>query len=869
MVRELKSICSRLSFALKTLLMAQCAFAQIVFEEVTESVGMSSSGLTFGASWGDFDGDGRPDIWVGTHGEDPRLYINTAGGQFELLPDTGQYGGDLHGAAWADFDNDGDQDLLILNGAVSGTGARPNRLLVNTLGQLSDKAQELGLDYPLGRGRTPLWFDWNNDGELDVLLANTVRPDGQAPSAIFTRREDAFVQDNALTGFSTTSKNMFAQLGWNHDIDRPLLMVHAPSYPEAMLRYDALPFQYVTEQTGFPENLIPMHDGAFRDFDGNGREDFFLLRAKNPIGSELANGALSGRLEAPGGEVGVYFSGGGTFIDFSFVPPWLAQPENIFIGAAGSNPDSAMFTLNVNDIGHHGIAAHDIADGPAIHVGYDPIEARWAIFASDDAWFGFNYVAVGEQDITSVTHINGEKTDGAQSDFLLLNIDGQLIDVSVAANLSTPTACDSVAAADFDNDMDIDLYLVCHGIVANRPNRLWVNQGDGTFANSANSAGAAGSVDGMGESVAVADYDLDGFIDIFVTNGRGLIPGPDQLFRNQGNSNNWLELDLVGVESNRDGIGARVEVVAGGFRQSRLADGGMHRRSQDHARLHFGLGENEIIDEIVVKWPGGSRQVLANIATNQILAVVECTGPVLLADELNTDRGGQPIAFDPLANDTCLDNTPITLIHGPLSDPAAGSMEVTEGTNRITLSMAAEFAGHVTFQYTVSDARGRESTAVVSVHVNDFPEAFADSATVIGGEKVWVDVLANDRGLSDGLGSVSITVPPENADSANILNGWLVYSAPEGFIGEDSLKYTITDSDGDSSEALVSIEISKATTAPADNVADTDDDSSERLVLNETPKATVVQVANGSALHWLTILAFLMFVPLRSIATAR
>jgi hypothetical protein len=164
----------------------------------------------------------------------------------------------------------------------------------------------------------------------------------------------------------------------------------------------------------------------------------------------------------------------------------------------------------------------------------------------------------------------------------------------------------------------------------------------------------------MGEAVAVADYDLDGFIDIFVTNGRQALPfgsGPDQLFRNLGNTNNWLELDLVGVESNRDGIGARVHVLAGGITQTRLVDGGMHRFSQDHARLHFGLAENQIIDEIVVDWPSGSRQVLANITPNQILEVVE-------SPSSDVDNDGVQNSLDNCPNDP----------NGPLApDPEGGA----------------------------------------------------------------------------------------------------------------------------------------------------------------------------------------------------
>ncbi len=58
-----------------------------------------------------------------------------------------------------------------------------------------------GLEYPLGRGRTPLWLDWDRDGELDVIAVNLVRSDGQAPTALFSRRGDVFVDETLATGF--------------------------------------------------------------------------------------------------------------------------------------------------------------------------------------------------------------------------------------------------------------------------------------------------------------------------------------------------------------------------------------------------------------------------------------------------------------------------------------------------------------------------------------------------------------------------------------------------------------------------------------------------------------------------------------------
>jgi hypothetical protein len=171
---------------------------------------------------------------------------------------------------------------------------------------------------------------------------------------------------------------------------------------------------------------------------------------------------------------------------------------------------------------------------------------------------------------------------------------------------------------------------VCSQQAQNLPNRLYENVGDGRFAVVAEAAGAAGSRLGRGDIAVTADYDRDGFLDLFVTNGKDPDSpfnkdGPHQLFRNEGNSNHWLEVDLKGAISNRDGIGARLTVKAGGKVQIREQRGGMHRLSQNHQRLHFGLGQHAKVDKLEIHWPSGRVQSIENIKSNQILQIEEKT----------------------------------------------------------------------------------------------------------------------------------------------------------------------------------------------------------------------------------------------------
>lgn len=183
--------------------------------------------------------------------------------------------------------------------------------------------------------------------------------------------------------------------------------------------------------------------------------------------------------------------------------------------------------------------------------------------------------------------------------------------------------------ADFDNDMDLDLYLTNNNPLDNPINQFFENLGNGNFQELINAAGAAGSTLGNGGYVATADYDMDGFLDLFVLNGKtdfvaaGQYLGPHQLFRNIGNMNNWIQIDLEGTFSNRDGIGAFIELYAGGKKQIRYMDNGAHTFSQNFKRLHFGLAQNQKVDKIVVNWPTGHVTKVINIRANQLIRIRE------------------------------------------------------------------------------------------------------------------------------------------------------------------------------------------------------------------------------------------------------
>ena len=133
-------------------------------------------------------------------------------------------------------------------------------------------------------------------------------------------------------------------------------------------------------------------------------------------------------------------------------------------------------------------------------------------------------------------------------------------------------------------------------------------------------AGPVLSVRTTARGACFADYDNDGKVDAFVVNlgSRGTL-----LHNTSTGSGHWLAVKLKGTRSNRDGIGARVEIETAGRHQSaeRVAASGY--LSQNDDRLHFGLGEATSIDQLVVHWPSGQKQSLKDLSVDQVLIVEE------------------------------------------------------------------------------------------------------------------------------------------------------------------------------------------------------------------------------------------------------
>ena len=621
-----------------------------MFRDITYGSGINYKGASYGVAWGDYNNDGFSDLWVGNHGFSPTLYQNLGDGTFAnvTLEAFGhQPRGDFHGTAWADFDNDNDLDLIQLVGADVGKSnledpQLANRLYVNEGGVFSDRAIDLGLGYIGSRGRNPLWFDYDNDGWLDLLQGAGKRGDGAVPATIFQQTSTRFVDLRPSLGFDLepTRFGILSDLVGNNTPEMILLN----PYTEISI-YDATEIEDISDSVLTAQYYAK--DLISEDFNGDLLPDLYLTRRGlcNSAFTAPSSTLLNLNLLAEAEHKGIIFETEGEITlnlwTFGFAFEEI-DPENVFIGASALNPQvlgiplgtenqtitELQLTLNSEDPRVAGLADFIPGEAEGLYIGYDPASAAWEIHLSTPDKDLVAATIDSASEIKETKALNFNNNLEPLRDRLLLNDGDTLLDRTLGSGInSVRTAGVSAVAGDFDNDMDLDIYVVTSNAAGNEPNVLYNNQGNGIFEAVADLGDGVGSNLGIGHTVTTADYNNDGFLDLFLTNGD--FPhllnqdAPYQLLENEGNGNHWLEIDLEGIASNRDGIGAKVYVTARGVTQLRQRSGGMHDGVQNDSRLHFGLAENTLVDEIRVEWPSGIVQSIEDVEADRLFNIVE------------------------------------------------------------------------------------------------------------------------------------------------------------------------------------------------------------------------------------------------------
>ncbi|MFY8165611.1 MAG: FG-GAP-like repeat-containing protein [Sediminibacterium sp.] len=231
------------------------------------------------------------------------------------------------------------------------------------------------------------------------------------------------------------------------------------------------------------------------------------------------------------------------------------------------------------------------------------------------------------------------------------NGNGTFADVSVAANLYDPIQTWSSAWADYDNDGDLDI-VVGASSTADGNHKYMRNNADGTFTDTTAGTGWDTNTSTNVEHIAY-DFDNNGFVDvmgggnkIMYNQGNGTFTPFNHGFGvsavgdlnndgfldfqsgttlriNSGNSNKWLKLNLQGIQSNRNGIGARVEIYGEWGKQIRDVRSGEGFKYMSTLNVHFGIGTATTINQVIVRWPSGVVDIFNNLNPNQTLLVVE------------------------------------------------------------------------------------------------------------------------------------------------------------------------------------------------------------------------------------------------------
>ncbi|MFD0963201.1 FG-GAP-like repeat-containing protein [Pseudofulvibacter geojedonensis] len=248
----------------------------------------------------------------------------------------------------------------------------------------------------------------------------------------------------------------------------------------------------------------------------------------------------------------------------------------------------------------------------------------------------------------------GASADARHNEMHRNNGDGTFTDVSIASGLRDPIQTWSSAWGDYDNDGDLDLFVGASSFIDGQ-HKLMTNNNDGTFTDSTTGTGLD-TFTGTSIEHITHDFDNDGFLDLFTAdntimlnnqdmtftaidvgfsvgavgdlNNDGFLDvynSNDRIYMNDGNSgHNWVKINTQGVQSNSNGIGARVEVYTANLgMQIRDVITGNGFRHMSSLTTHFGLGSETAITQIIIKWPSGITDTITNPGINQTHNVIE------------------------------------------------------------------------------------------------------------------------------------------------------------------------------------------------------------------------------------------------------
>ncbi len=458
----------------------------------------------------------------------------------------------------------------------------------------------------------PIWGDFNNDGYLDLFA------DNHYIHKAYLYRNDAgatFTDIEEVSGMrSGGDRHGSAWVDFNHDGYLDLSITKGARLGGTLgMKQDELyrnlgdsTFVEVALEAGADNTYGRGRSVAWGDFDRDGYPDILLGNLKTPMVLYKNNrdGTFTNVADAAG------------LSDLQYTDCAFVDYDN------DGFPD-VFCTISISHSTVPDALFHNNGDGTFTNFS---AQAGLLPFSNGRSIAWADYDNDGDLDLFVA---RGLDEGGVKQTLYRNNGTGTFTDVSDVSGLGVVANNRAACWGDFDNDGYLDLYVVNSGdnVSGKGPNFLYRNNRNGSFTDVASRAGVTVPVLTRGRGAAWGDYDNDGFLDLFVTNGEDntdYIEGPQFLFHNRTGRQHWLKVRLVGTLSDSQGLGAKVTLRVGSriqYRELNGADG--HFLSQGAAPLHFGLGKAALVDQLIVTWPSGIIQVLEAVAPDQTLTVTE------------------------------------------------------------------------------------------------------------------------------------------------------------------------------------------------------------------------------------------------------
>jgi hypothetical protein len=471
----------------------------------------------------------------------------------------------------------------------------------------SDVAGSMGINHPFTfiRGSVS-FYDFNGDGKDDLSFSSN---EGQ-PMFIYRNDDAEFIDVTFNLGLVDTFRTMnLLWCDYDNDGDKDLFTaVDCECTYSRLYRNDGTGvLEDVTLQAGLTDALGSSNAACWGDYNNDGRIDLYVTNYSEYDGNYLYKN-----------------NGNGTFTDVTDV-----AGVSDLMGTTGFYrlPFAAVFFDYNNDGWQDIYIANDHFTRNTLfkNNGNGTFEDVSEQSNADVSGFMMG-VAVGDYDNNGYLDIYSSN-DPFGNYLLKNNGDETFTEVAEDLGVSVNKSCWGTNFFDYDNDTDLDLYVCAETGPSNGTNELFKNNGDGTFQRM---IGIGLDQDYKSFGMGIGDFNNDGFSDIAVNNQQVL----PNLFMNSGGSNNWIKLNLVGVESNRDGIGSWIEVYNNGNMFIRQTHCGISYMSQNSSSLIIGAGAETSIDSIIIRWAGsGNIDILRNVSTDQTISVLEGSTISAVEDE--------------------------------------------------------------------------------------------------------------------------------------------------------------------------------------------------------------------------------------------